>query len=154
MTTKATRFGPGTLKLGTAPGTDYACQVQAMKLDPVKDEGDPLKTLCGDTTPGGISYTYKLEGKLLQDYAASGINQYAWTNRGKSVAFEFTPNTAALAKWTGTVVVDPMTVGTSDGELGDVMTADISWSVVGEPVPTWPTTAADSEEDDELVGAV
>lgn len=150
MPIKSTRFGPGTFKLGTAPGTDYSCQVQSMGLNPEKDEGDAIQTLCGDSVPGAINYTYKLDGVLLQDYATGGITQYAWTNRAKAMPFEFTPNTAATAKWAGTVVVDPMAVGTSDGTLGDVLTADISWSVVGEPVPTWPALA-DDEEDDAVV---
>src|SRR6187431_1025767 len=106
MPIKSTRFGPGTFKLGTAPGTEYACQVQSMGIVPEKEEGDTIQTLCGDSTPGSITYTYNLDGVLLQDYATAGISQYAWTNRGKPVAFEFTPNTAALAKWAGTVVVD------------------------------------------------
>jgi hypothetical protein len=138
MPVKSVRFGPGTFKLGTAPGTDYSCQVQSMGLVPTKDEGEAITTLCGESIPGSINYTYGLEGVLLQDYATGGISQYAWTNRGKSVPFEFVPNTAGVAKWAGNVIVDPLEIGTSDGALGDVLVSDIAWSVVGEPTPTWP----------------
>jgi hypothetical protein len=54
------------------------------------------------------------------------------------VEFEFTPNTAAVTKVAGTVIMDPLAIGTSDGSVGDVMTSDFSWSCVGTPTPTWP----------------
>lgn len=137
MTT--TRFGPGTFKLGTAPGTDYSCQVQSMGLTPTKDEGDPITPLCGDTVPGGISYTYSLAGTFLQDLgAATGLSQYCWANAGTAQAFEFTPSTGAATKVAGTVVVDPLDIGASDAAYGDVLTADFEFTCVGKPTVTWP----------------
>lgn len=139
MAVNVSRFGPGTFKLGTAPGTDFSCQVQSMALVPTKDEGDPITTLCGDSVPGSISYDYALEGTILQDLAAaSGIAKFTWTNIGVAVPFEFVPVTAAVTKVAGTVIVDPMEIGTSDGAVGDVLTSDISWACVGMPVLTWP----------------
>lgn len=140
MPVTAVRFGVGTFKLGTAPGTEFSCQVQNMALVPAKDTGDTIRTLCGDSVPGGISYTYSLTGTVLQDgKAVNGLQRYCWTNKGAVVAFEFTPSTADGTKWAGTCVVDPLSAGTPDGELGDVMTSDVEFSVVGEPVPTWGT---------------
>jgi hypothetical protein len=140
MPVSPTRFGVGTFKLGTAPGTDHSCQVQSMGVNIEKDEGDTITVLCGDSIPGSISYTYALEGTVLQDLAkTAGLVEYTWTNAGLPVEFEFTPSTSAVAKIAGTVIVDPLSVGTSDGEYGDVLTSDFSWTCVGKPTPTWHT---------------
>lgn len=140
MAVKVVRFGPGTFKLGTAPGTDYSCQVQSMGVAVAKDEGDTIETLCGDSVPGSISYDYSLEGTILQDYTTpTGLVQFTWDNAGMPVAFEFTPSTANATKVAGTVIVDPLEIGSTDGEVGDVLTSDFAWSCVGKPTPTWPT---------------
>lgn len=134
----ATKFGPGTFKLGTTPGTDFSCQVQSMTFEPDKDEGDPINTLCGDSVPGSINYTYKLTGTFVQDLAVTaGLVEYAWTNKGTVQDFEFVPNTAAVAKMAGKVVVDPLAIGGE--EYGAIMTSDFEWSIVGTPTPTFHT---------------
>lgn len=140
MTVKAVRFGPGTLKLGTTPGTDFSCQVQSMAINVDKDEGDALTVLCGDSVPGAIKYAYTLAGTLLQDFITAGLQAFTWTNAGKQVDFEYVPQTGATTfKASGKVVIDPMAIGTSDGEFGDVMTADVEWSCVGTPTVVWAT---------------
>jgi hypothetical protein len=139
MAVNTTRFGPGTFTIGTAPGTDYSCQVQSMGLVVNKDEGDPITTLCGDGVPGSIGYDYTLDGTVLQDLAASsGLIEYTWTNKGQTVPFEFVPATSAATEVAGNLIVDPLPIGTSDGEYGDVLTSGFSFSVVGEPTITWP----------------
>lgn len=138
MAVNAVRFGPGTLKLGELPGTDFSCQVQSLGVNVEKDEGDPVRVLCGDSVPGAISYTYTLAGTLLQDFIESGLQAFTWTNAGVQVPFEYVPNTGATGtKVVGMVVMDPMAYGTSDGEYGDVLTADVEWSCVGQPEITW-----------------
>lgn len=133
------RFGPGTFKLGTAPGTDFSCSVQSLAVVPEKDEGDPIKLLCGDSIPGSISYSFNLTGTILQDIgSAAGLAKYCWTNMGLAVPFEYTPATSATTKAAGTVIIDPVTIGTSDGETGDVLTSDIEFACVGTPTVTWP----------------
>jgi len=140
MTVNTTRFGPGLFTLGTAPGTDFSCQVQSMGVVPAKEEGDSITTLCGDAVPGSIVYDFTLEGVVLQDLAiASGLVQFTWENQGEPVPFEFTPSSAAVTKIAGTVIIDPLEIGTSDGAFGDVLTSDFSWTCVGAPTPTWPT---------------
>jgi hypothetical protein len=148
MAVESVRFGVGTFKLGTAPGTDFSCQVQSMGLNVDKDEGDTITVLCGDQVPGSITYTYTLAGTVLQDIAtASGLVEYTWTNAGEQVAFEFTPNTAGTTKVAGTVVIDPLSIGTSDGEFGDVLTSDFEWTCVGKPTVTWSVlTTLEAEE--------
>jgi hypothetical protein len=139
MTVRVVRFGPGTFTLGTTPGTDYSCQVQSIGLVVNKDEGDSITTLCGDSVPGSISYDYSLEGTVLQDYTeATGLVQFTWANKGQPVEFAFTPSTTAGASVAGTVIVDPLSIGTADGAVGDVLTSDFAFACVGEPTPTWP----------------
>jgi hypothetical protein len=109
-----------------------------MAVNVEKDEGDALTVLCGDSVPGSIKYNYTLAGTVLQDLITAGLSAYTWTNAGKAVVFEFVPQTGATAhKVAGNVVIDPMAIGTSDGEFGDVMTADVEWSIVGTPTVTW-----------------
>lgn len=155
MSVNVVRFGPGTLKLGTTPGTDFSCQVQSMGVNVNKDEGDALTVLCGDQVPGSIKYTYSLAGTLLQDIATmDGITQYSWDNAGETVAFEYVPTTAAATKIAGEVVMDPMSIGTSDGEYGDVLTSDVEWSCVGKPDVTWPLVAGTASVGGEDVRAI
>jgi hypothetical protein len=140
MTVKVVRFGPGTLTLGTAPGTDYSCQVQSLGVNVDKDEGDPITVLCGDEVPGSVAYSYSLAGTLLQDLNTDGIVAFSWENAGVAVPFTYVPATAETAlSVAGTVTVDPMSIGTSDGEFGDVLTSDIEWACVGKPDVTWST---------------
>lgn len=138
MPVKFVRLGPGTLKLGTAPGTDFSCQVQSMGLNVDKDAADALTVLCGDVVPGSITYSYVLAGTLLQDLVTSGLAEYTWLNAGKTVAFEYVPTTNATGfKITGNIVVDPMALGTSDGEYGDTMTSDVEWTCTAKPTVTF-----------------
>lgn len=140
MSVKVVRFGPGTLTLGTAPGTDFSCQVQSLGVNVDKDEGDSLTVLCGDEVPGNVQYSYSLAGTLLQDLHTGGVVEYSWTNAGEAVAFTYVPATAETAlSVEGSVIVDPMAIGTSDGEFGDVLTSDIEWACVGKPDVTWST---------------
>ena len=67
----------------------------------------------------------------------------SWTNAGEAVPFIYVPATAETAlSVEGNVIVDPMSIGTSDGEFGDVLTSDVEWACVGKPDVTWSTVAA------------
>lgn len=157
MTVNSVRFGPGTLTLGTSPGTDFSCQVQSLGVNVDKDEGDPITVLCGDTVPGSIAYTYTLAGTLVQDLGtADGLTQYSWDNAGVAVDFAYVPSTEAVTSIAGQITMDPMSLGTSDGEYGDVLTSDVEWSCVGKPDVTWPAggaAAASSQQQQEPVSA-
>lgn len=140
MATNPVRFGPGTFTLGTVPGTDYSCSVQKLAIVPSKEQGDTITVLCGDSVPGGISYTYNLTGTILQDIGvADGLAQFCWDNKGESVPFTYVPSTSATTSVAGNVIVDPVSIGTADGDAGDVLTSDVEFAVVGEPDITWPT---------------
>jgi len=123
-----------------------------MGVIPTKDEGDTIQTLCGDSVPGSIVYDFALEGTVLQDLAvATGLVKFTWTNKGLPIPFEFTPSTGAVTKVAGTVIIDPLAIGTADGAVGDVLTSDFSWACVGVPTPTWATTFEDEAADDDAV---
>lgn len=145
MSVNVVRFGPGTFTLGTAPGTDFSCQVQSMGVNVNKDEGDAITVLCGDQVPGSINYTYSLAGTVLQDIAtADGLIEYTWTNEGVETEFTFVPATSTPvgASIAGTVIMDPLPLGTSDGAYGDVLTSEFEWSCAGKPDVTWATGTA------------
>ncbi|HKE75223.1 MAG TPA: hypothetical protein VKB57_16495 [Acidimicrobiales bacterium] len=151
MTASTTPLGPGTLKLGeTATALDVSCQLTAAQVEWDKDKEDDETTLCGDVVPGDTTYTATLSGTLYQDLAvATGVVAYTWENKGQAVPFEFVPNTAAGATVTGTVVVDPITVG--GDEMKAKMTSDFEWDCVGEPDITFGGAAMMAEPDAEVL---
>jgi len=137
------KLGPGTLTIGTVP-TDFTCQVTAARVEWAVDEGDDVVVLCGETVPGARTYSASLTATILSDLGAvAGIVEFSWTNKGTQQAFEFTPNASAGKSVTGTVIVDPISVG--GDESGQNMTSDFEFACVGEPVigPASVTLAAD-----------
>lgn len=142
MAAKVFKLGPGTLKLGpTATALDISCQLTNAVLTPDKDTEDSVTVLCGDTIPGASTYQWKLTGTALVDLLAGGMVEYTWSNQNKVVAFEFVPNTAAAASFAGELIVDPLAIG---GDSGKNMSQDFEWSLVGAPVPTFGTPAANA----------
>ena len=134
--------GPGTLKFGdTGAGgqLDASCQVTSMLVDSETDAEEPINVLCGDSVAGEETTAFTLKATFLQDdLKSSGLTAYTWTNQGKTVAFEFVPNTANAAKVAGRVTIRPMPIG---GEVKKRNTHDIEWAIEGTPVPTWSNAA-------------
>ena len=136
MPATTVKLGPGTLSIGEV-GTevDFTCQVTAAHVDWEVDAEDPTEVLCGETVPGERSYTSVLAGTLYQDLGVStGIVAYSWQHKGEEVAFSFIPSTDAGDEVTGTVILDPLSVG--GDEAGTNMTSDFEWAIVGEPTLT------------------
>ena len=116
---------------------DFTCQVTAAHVDWEVDAEDPTEVLCGETVPGERAYTSVLAGTLYQDLGdAAGIVAYSWAHKGEEVPFRFIPSTTAGDEVTGTLILDPLSVG--GDEAGTNMTSDFEWAIVGEP-----TLAAD-----------
>lgn len=138
MPAKSTRLGPGTFTFGeTGTPLDASCQLANGVVSWDKDAEDPITVLCGDTVPGSVTYTAAMSGNLLQDLEdEAGVVGYTWAHRGEAVPFTFTPNTAAGATVTGTIVIDPLDVGSED-DYGAVMTSDFEWDIVGTPTLTF-----------------
>lgn len=135
MAAKSTRLGPGEFTFG-ATGTpmDASCQLANGVVAWDKDAEDPITVLCGDTVPGSVTYTAAMSGNLLQDLAEEdGLVAYTWEHKGEAVPFTYTPNTAAGATVSGTIVIDPLDVGSED-DYGAVMSSDFEWDIVGTPV--------------------
>ena len=134
MPATTVKLGPGELSIGAvASAVDFTCQVTAAHVDWNVDEGDDTVVLCGETVPGERTYSAVLAGTLFQDLGAiPGIVEFSWTNKGTQQPFVFTPNDAAAKSVTGTVIIDPLSVG--GDEAGANMTSDFEWAIVGEPV--------------------
>ena len=135
MTANVTKLGPGTLQLGdVATGFDASCQMTGAVVAWDKNKADDITVLCGDVVGGGTTYTAKISGTFLQDLAeADGLVAYTWENKGVTVPFVYTPNTAAGVAVSGEVIIDPIDVGSTD-DYGSTMTSDFEWDCVGEPV--------------------
>lgn len=135
MTVKTTKLGPGTLTVtiaGAPTPIDFSCQVSKAKVTPGKDKDDDVVMLCGDTKAGATTYKAALEVTVDQDLEdPAGFVYASWDHRGELGEVVFTPNTAAGGTVTGTVVIDPVTVGGETG--GDDMTSDFAWDFVGFP---------------------
>jgi len=131
-----TRLGPGTLTLGdTGTPFDASCQMANGVVAWDKDKDDDVTTLCGETAAGSVTFTSTLSGTFLQDLGEgdTGLVAYTWTNKGVTVPFVFTPNTAAGATVTGDLIILPLDVGSTE-DYGALMTSDFEWDCVGEPV--------------------
>ena len=127
------KLGPGLLQIGaTGTETDFTCQITAAHVDWEVDAEDAVTVLCGDSIPGDRTYAAVLAGTLYSDLGnPDGIVEYTWTHKGEQVPFKFVPSTTAGKQVTGTLIVDPLSVGGE--EAGANMTSDFEWACVGTP---------------------
>lgn len=137
------KLGPGTMQIGaTGTSIDMSCLIQSATVSWSVDTEDDLNVLCGDTVPGARTYTASISGTALQDLTdPQGLVDFTWEHKGEAVPVVFTPNSAADATVTGTVVIDPLDVG--GDEYGSVMTSDFEWAFVGEPALAWGSGGGD-----------
>ena len=137
------KLGPGTLKIGaTGTEVDISCLINNATIAASKDQGDSVTKLCGTVKPGATNYTYALSGNIDTDSAlASGFFALTQSDPGSEQAFEFTPNdeftapATAGTKATGTLVIDPLDFG--GDTMGDYMTSDFEFTIVGVPAYTY-----------------
>lgn len=131
-------LGPGTLTLGAGP-LDVTLQVTACKVTVSENvtEEDDITVLSLDVLEGSedVTFSYALEGSILQDLQTAGAVAWSWANKGTEQPFVFTPNTAGGASVAGTVKPVPLQIG--GDEVKRKMSSDFTWRCVGEPVPTW-----------------
>ena len=137
MTARTEVLGPGTLKVGaTGTEVDASCLINNAVITWDKDEGDSTTKLCGDVRAGSTTYTAKLSGNLDTDSADSdGLFALSINEKGTQQSFEFVPNTAAVTKAVGTLIIDPLDFGAD--EMGADMTSDFEWTIVGDPTFTY-----------------
>lgn len=88
--------------------------------------------------------TYTLDLEYSQDWGTAGsLSQYLWQHKGENIAATVNVNDALSGgetTWAMTVMV---TAGAVGGAVDGVAVATVSLGIVGEPVPTFPTTAAE-----------
>lgn len=136
MPVRSTTLGPGVLEFGeTGSLMDFSCQVTAVTVSVEADRDDPTPTLCGDNLVGESTYNGTIEATIVQDLEKTGVVAWSWEHKGETVPVRFVPNSAAGAEVTGSVVVDPISIG---GDVKVRNTSDISWAFAGEPVLSWP----------------
>lgn len=138
IATGAVKLGPGTLKIGAVGSEiDVSCLLNSCTLTPNKNQGDSVTKLCGTTRPGAITYDYSLSGNIDVDIAtAGGLFQLCATAPGTQQSFEWTPNNAAGVEVAGILIIDPLAFG--GDTYGADMASDFEFSLVGEPVWTFP----------------
>lgn len=134
MPATVVKLGPGLLSVGpTGTPIDFTCQVTAAHVDWEVDEDDSTTVLCGEVVPGARTYSSSISGTILSDIGApTGIVEYSWAHKGEQLAFTFIPSTTAGKQVTGTLILDPLSVG--GDEAGANMTSDFEWAIVGDPI--------------------
>ena len=133
MPATTVKLGPGLLTIGeTGTPVDFTCQVIGARVEWSVDADDPVQVLCGDSVPGDRTYSASLTGSLFQDLGdAAGIVALSWASKGTELPFTFVPSTEAGQEVSGTLILDPISVG--GDEAGANMTSDFDWAIVGEP---------------------
>lgn len=130
MTIRRTILGPGRLTIdpGETGAKPFSEQVTECKLIPKAKTGDPIKVLSGSQVAGQRTETITIKGKLLPDFGETdSIQEWLWTNRGKTMAFEFTPRNDKAKGFTGDIIVEAVDVG---GKVGDGDEVDFEWTVM------------------------
>jgi hypothetical protein len=128
---KSYKLGPGTLTFGaTGALLDASTQITKAQINPTVDSEDSITTLSGDTLGGARTYGAELDVTAVQDLDTAGLVAWSWAHKGEDVPFTYTPSTALGVAITGTVTVDPLTIG---GDVGSKPTADFTWTCVGFP---------------------
>ena len=131
MPYKDTRLGPGTLLIGTAPGTEFGFQVSACTLTPAVDSTDGTPTLADPEPPPLTTTSYTLDGTAVNDFTEpTGLQRFCFDNDGAEMEFSWTPNTPDAAVLTGNLTVRAFPMG---GNVGEQLTTDFSWPVTGKP---------------------
>jgi hypothetical protein len=142
MAVRVTKLGPGTITVGEVGSlVDFSCQLQNAQVEWDKDKDDDVTVLCGDVVPGSTDYSATITGTVFQDIDdVDGIVFYSWEHKGEAVPFEFVPSTPVGTSVTGTVILDPITVGADEPKAN--MQSDFTWDCVGAPTLTAATPLA------------
>jgi len=139
------RVKQGTLTLGTAPGTDFSCQVTNIRVNSsYDDDGDAVETLCGDElAPGRKVGGRSLAGTFIQDWTdAAGLTAYLWEHDLEDVPFEYVPNLTGPTI-TGTVRLE-VPAESYGGDVNTRITSDFEWGMTSKPTFTPPVVADDA----------
>lgn len=147
------KLGPGELKIGaTGTEVDVSCLINSATITADKNEGDSTTKLCGTVKPGAVTYDFHIDGNLDVDSALNdGLFALSQSAPGSQQSFTFIPNDEVIAPATapteasGTLVIDPLDFG--GDTMGETMTSDFSFTIVGQPVYTYGGAAAAFEDE-------
>jgi hypothetical protein len=127
------RLGPGTLKLGPAPGppaNEFNTQASAVRLTPSVDSEDGTPTLAVPEPAPLSTITWALNIDAIQDFEeAAGLVNYLMDNALDEQLFEWIPLTAGPT-YTGTVQIVPMEIG---GDVAVQVVTSVELPLVGQP---------------------
>lgn len=131
------RLGPGTLKLGAAPGpptNEFNTQTSACRLTPSVDSTDGTPTL-EIPEPAPLSeISWALNIDAIQDFSnAAGLVNYLFDNQLDEQLFEWIPATDDGTKYAGTVQILPMEIG---GDVAVQIVTSVELPLVGAPTRT------------------
>lgn len=125
-----TKFGPGTLELGSVP-TDYSCEVLGGTVNhEYEDATDARTTLCGDIIAGQTTRKDGVTFQLVNDLTTAGLYAYLMANDLTEVDISYEPFTGG-ASWSGKVQLRlPDTIGAD--EFGADLESEVTWPAVGK----------------------
>ena len=131
------RLGPGTLKLGPAPGpptVEFNTQAAAVKLTPSVESEDGTPTLAVPDPAPLSEITWALNVDAIQDFTEpAGFVNYLMDNALDEQLFEWIPDTADGVKYAGTVQIVPIEIG---GDVAVQIVTSVELPVVGVPTRT------------------
>lgn len=122
MSVKQVKLGDGLLTLDPGGAAkELSEQITNAVLEPKVNNGERKKTLSGGTYTEGRSEEWTLGGKMLPDFGETdSIQEYCFTNRGKTFSFEFVPNKDKAKKFSGTLTVEAVQLGGDVGKADEV----------------------------------
>lgn len=139
LSAEINRFGTGVLKIGAVGSEiDVSALVNNMQITASADRGDSKTMLDGTVKAGAVRYDYEMSGNVdldLEDGAA-GLFGVSQENPGSTQDFVFTPSTDGETSAAGTLILDPLAFGSTDG-YGETMNSDVTWTLVGAPTYTY-----------------
>ena len=141
---KIRTLGPGVLKsTDSTLAIDLSSDVTKVALTPSNSSDDPINYLDGSQEIN-TSTSWTLECTVQDDYTTGGINNWAFTNAGKSVPMQFIPvNKDAggqnAVAFTFNATIQPLAFG---GDVKAKNSNDLSWPVTNlQLVPVSTLTA-------------
>lgn len=131
------RLGPGTLKLGPAPGPpthEFNTQTAAVRLTPSVDSEDGTPTLATPTPAPLSTISWALNIDAIQDFTeAAGLVNYLMDNKLAQNLFEWVPLTSDGTKYSGTVQIIPIEIG---GDVAVQVVTSVELPLIGAPTRT------------------
>jgi hypothetical protein len=131
------RLGPGTLKLGAAPGpptNEFNTQTAACRLTPTVNSEDGTPTLEIPEPAPLTTIAWSLNIDAVQDFTdAAGLVNYLFDNQLDEQLFEWVPDTVDGTAYAGTVQLVPMEIG---GDVAVQVVTSVELPLVGAPTRT------------------